>query len=442
MNSEHSGRAAKLTLNLNPIPGGIYASAWRSGVRPAEDFVHIRHYAELARIAERGKFDAFFMADTADFAVNSEYRTYRPIDPTVLLAYLAAVTERIGLIATVSSSYNTPYNHARRIMSLDHVSGGRAGWNIVVTAGDSMARNFSQDEALTKPERYARAEEFLQVTRELWRSWDDDALLADADTGRYVDVSKVRPINFKGAHFRVDGPLVIHRSPQGEPVILQAGGSPEGGELAAKYAHGVYTSQPTFEGALAYRQWLRERAAHYGRSPDVIKLLPGLITLIGSTEEEVQRRSNELLDLIPLEVALNNVVSRIPLSRDVLEEYLDKEAPWHLIPESEFESRGHGGALLRAGRSQRMTVRDLARVIASVEVHCSGKGTPEQVADKIEHWFRAGAVDGFNVMPAELPRGASDFVDQVVPLLQRRGLFRTEYEHDTLRGHLGLARHD
>ncbi|MFM0348184.1 NtaA/DmoA family FMN-dependent monooxygenase [Paraburkholderia sp. RL17-347-BIC-D] len=429
-------------LNLNPIPGGVYASAWRTGERPAASFVAIDHFAELARIAERGKFDALFLADGGYWSPKAEYQTFRPLDPTVVLSYVAAVTSKIGLIATASSSYNTPYNLARRILSLDHVSRGRAAWNIVVTAGDDAARNFSLDAALPKEERYARGKEFLEIVKALWLSWEPDALVADAENGRYVDGAKVHPINYVGEHFKVQGPLVTPPSVQGSPLIVQAGGSEAGTELAARFAHAVYSTQPFREDAFKYRAELRSRAQAQGRNPDAIKLIPGLITIVGSTEREAKERSEHLLSLIPLEVAIAELASRTLLPKDLFFAHLDSELPWDVIPQALLTGVGHTGSILRQARAEKLTGRQLALKNAAVEMHAVAVGSAEQIADKIQHWFETESVDGFNIMPAELPKGISDFVDHVVPILQDRGIFRREYEHDTLRGHYGLGLND
>ncbi|CUX67014.1 MULTISPECIES: NtaA/DmoA family FMN-dependent monooxygenase [Rhizobium/Agrobacterium group] len=431
-----------IILNLNMIPGGVYASAWRTGYRPAHSFASIEHFKELAEIAERGKLDALFLADGGYWSLKAEYQAYRHLDPVIVLTYLAALTSKIGLIVTASSSYNTPYNLARRILSLDHVSGGRAGWNIVVTAGDDAARNFSLDSALPKEERYKRATEFLEIVTALWRSWAPDALLADADSGRFVDGSKVHPINYNGEHFRVDGPMVTLPSTQGAPVIVQAGGSEAGTDLAARFCHVVYSTQPSYDGARAFRTELKKRAQDQGRNPDAIKLVPGLMTIVGANEKEARDRSDYLLSLIPQQVAIAELSARSLVPEQLLLDHLDKELPWDIIPESLLSGAGHGGSILRQAHEERLTVRQLAKRNSSVEMHATAVGSAEQVADKIQHWFETGAVDGFNIMPAELPKGASEFVDHVVPILQDRGIFRRDYEKKTLRGHYGLQTED
>lgn len=429
-------------LNLNPIPGGIFASGWRTGYRDPKSFITVDHYVELAKIAERGLFDALFLADTASWSPVAGFRTFRPLDPTVTLPFVAAHTSHIGLIATVSTTYNTPYNLARRLLTLDHVSGGRAAWNVVVTAGDDQARNYSLPAAPAKADRYARGREFVEVVRKLWNSWDEGAVVADPESGVYVDVSKVHAIDFKGEHFQVAGPLGIGPSPQHHPVFIQAGGSEGGTDLAGRFANAVYSTQPTQEGARAYREELRRRAAANGRNPDTIKLLPGLVTLIGSTEEEAKRHARELLDLIPVGPGLARLSTFVELPAAVLETGLDETLPWKDIPAEALEGVGHSATVLRTAKEKNFTVRDVLNEINSVREHATITGTPEQVADKIETWFKDGAVDGFNIMPAELPLGAEQFVDHVVPILQKRGLFRTEYAEKTLRGHYGLGEQD
>lgn len=435
-------QASHVILNLNPIPGGIYASGWRTGYRDPASFITVEHYVELAKIAERGHLDALFLADTASWSPVAGSRTFRPLDPTVSLPYIAAHTSHLGLIATVSTTYNTPYNLARRLLSLDHVSGGRAAWNVVVTAGDEQARNSSLPAAPPKQERYARAREFVEIVRQLWHSWEDGAIVADAESGVYIDATKVRPIHYQGDHFQVAGPLIVPPSPQHHPVIIQAGGSEGGTDLAGRYANAVYSTQPTQDGARAYREELRRRAAHHGRSPDTIKLLPGLVTIIGSTEEEAQRRARDLLERIPVSPGLARLSTFVELPPEVLATGLDEPLPWHQIPAEALNGVGHSATVLRTAKENHYTVRDILHEINSVREHATITGTPEQVANKIETWFRSGAVDGFNIMPAELPLGAEQFVDHVVPLLQQRGLFRTEYTTKTLRGHYGLSHHD
>jgi len=427
----------QMILNLNPMPGGFSNGGWRTGEREPLHYSSIAHFAEIAQIAERGKFDGYFLADFASWNSEGVNRPPRFLDPIVVLSYLAAVTSHIGLIATASTSYNTPYNTARRLMSLDHVSNGRFGWNVVVTAGDDAARNFSQEAALPKEERYARAQEFVDVVLALWESWEPDAIQADVESGVYTDAAKIHPIHHKGAHFRVDGPLVIARSPQDRPVLVQAGGSPMGTRLAARYANAVFTVQNDIEISRGYRTELREAVAAQNRDPDTVKLLPGVVTIIGRTQEEAKARAAYLIDQVPIDVRLNSLAHWLLLPREALGTDLDRELPWHLIPADAVNGHDHRATMLKTARDQCLTLRQLTS--QSSATHLAVTGSPEQVADTLQHWFESGAADGFNIMPAELPKGISDFVDLVVPILQRRGIYKTKYRNVTLRDrYLGI----
>ncbi|MEU6701025.1 LLM class flavin-dependent oxidoreductase [Pseudonocardia sp. NPDC046786] len=435
--------ARQLTLNLNLIPGGVFPGAWRDGGSAAGSgrrFSEIEHYIEVARIAERGKLDAVFLADTPVWRYRGAYRPFRGLEPTVALTAVAAATERIGLVATASTSYNDPYNLARRISTLDHVSGGRAAWNIVATTGDDVARNFNRSTALDHEDRYRRAEEFLQVAFKLWDSWEEDAFPGDRGTGVFVDEGRIHRIGHVGEHFQVDGPLNLPRSPQGRPVLVQAGSSERGIGLASRYADAVYTVQPTLEGAQAFRRKVRERAAGFGRDPELVKVLPGLITVVGDTETAAKARRRELADLHDRTFALNALALQVGVPAEALE--LDRELPWELVPEDGAlgSQQGHFAALVGTARRERLTVREILDRQGGGLTHVTAVGAPEQIADRIEEWFRAGASDGFNVMPAQLPSVAEDFVDGVVPILVRRGLFRSEYPGTTLRETYGLPR--
>jgi FMN-dependent oxidoreductase (nitrilotriacetate monooxygenase family) len=421
----------QIILNLNPMPGGFSAGGWRTGERPPEYYASIEHFAEVAEIAERGKFDGFFLADFTSWSTEGVHRPPRFLDPIVVLSYLSARTSHIGLIATASTSYNTPYNLARRLMSLDHVSDGRFGWNVVVTAGDDAARNFSLDAAPPKEARYARAKEFVDVVQALWASWDEDAVIADVDSGVYVDAAKVHAVDFAGEHFRIPGPLVTGRSPQGAPILVQAGGSPMGTTLAARYAHAVFTVQNDIDISRAYRRELRERVAEQGRDPDIVKLLPGVVTVVGRTEEEAHERAAYLTNLVPLDVRLGSLAHQLQLPLDALSGDIDGQLPWDLVPAEAMAGHDHRATLLKGARDRAQTIRQLIDQPSST--HLNVTGSPEQIADTLQHWFETGAADGFNIMPAELPKGVSDFVDLVVPILQRRGLFKREYRNVTLR---------
>ena len=427
----------RLHLNINALHAGFVPSAWRLPESDPRAFVDVQHYIKLARIAEAGKFDAIFLADNAAIVDQIHFRPITALEPTVLLASVAAATTHIGLVGTASTSYNEPYNIARRFATLDHVSGGRAGWNAVTTADLPSARNFGRDAVPDHAQRYARAQEFTEVVKALWDSWDDDAFVGDQATGRFVDTAHVQPIAHRGEHFAVQGPLNLPRSPQGHPVVVQAGGSADGRAFAARHAEAVFSASQTLEESQAYARDLKTRAAALGRGPDAVKVLPGLTTIIGATEAEAKRRRDELVELIPWDYSLTRLAGTLGIAPDRLQ--LDARLPDDLpLPGGGNGNHTFFHATLALARRERLTVRQLIRELAGGGGHRVVVGTPEQVADDIERWFLAGAADGFNLMPDALPHGLQAFVDGVVPLLQRRGIFRTGYSGRTLREHLGL----
>jgi FMN-dependent oxidoreductase (nitrilotriacetate monooxygenase family) len=428
-----------LHLNVNILHSGFVPSAWRLADADPLAFIDAAHYVHVAQIAEAAKFDAVFLADNASIADQIDFRPITALEPTVLLASIAAATTHIGLIGTASTSYNEPYNLARRFASLDHVSRGRAGWNIVTTADIGSARNFGRDAVPDHAQRYTRASEFADIVKALWDSWEDDALVADKASGRFIDVGKVHPIAHRGAHFSVQGPLNLPRSPQGHPVLVQAGGSPDGRELAARHAEAVFSASQSLEESAAYARELKARAQACGRGPDAIRVLPGLTTIVGATEAEALRRRDELVDMIPWTYSLNRLAGTLGVTADRLR--LDERLPGDLpLPANGNGNHTFFNATLAQARRHGYTARELIRALAGGGGHRVVVGTPEQIADDITHWFNAGAADGFNLMPDALPGGLQDFVDGVVPILRRRGLFRSEYEGSTLRDHLGLTR--
>ena len=427
----------QLHLNVNILHSGFSPAAWRmAGSDPRASF-DINHYINVARIAERGTFDAVFLADQAAISDRVDFRPLTSLEPTIVLALVAAHTTHIGLIATASTTYNEPYNIARRFATLDHASGGRVGWNIVTSADLPQSRNFGLEKPVEHQRRYERAAEFTTVVKALWDSWEDEAFIGDVETGRFVDPSRVHAIAHHGEHFSVHGPHNIPRPPQGHPVIVQAGGSDDGRQLAAEHAEAVFSASQSFDEALDYANDLKARAAHFGRPRESILVLAGLATIIGSTEIEARRRQEELRELIPLEYSLARLsgVLQIDPKRLKLDEPLPEDIP---LP----ADGGHTffrATLALAGR-ERLSVRDLIRALNGGTGHRTIVGTPEAIADDIEKWFRAGAADGFNLMPDVLPSGLEVFVDEVVPILRRRGIFRQDYAGRTLRDHFGLSR--
>jgi FMN-dependent oxidoreductase (nitrilotriacetate monooxygenase family) len=418
---------------------GHHEASWR--LLESNPFAHLdlAHWANLARIAERGTFDSVFLADAPALWGEVRHRPGGLLEPTVLLTALAMTTSRIGLIATASTSYNDPFNLARRFASLDHISGGRAGWNIVTTATKAAAQNFGLDEIPAHRERYRRAAEFTDVSIALWDSWEDGAELGDKAAGLYADPARIHPVDFAGEYFRVRGPLNVPRPPQGRPLLVQAGSSPDGREFAARYAEAVFTAQQTLADAQEFYADLKRRARRLGRDPGQVKILPGLVPVIGSTEAEARALEEELEELIIPDHGLAHLAQVLEVPADTLR--LDRP-----LPDAVYERPPVQGAQSRyqlivdLARRDRLTVRQLIGRLGGGRGHRTFAGTPEQVAGTIEEWSAAGAADGFNVMPAALPSGLETFVEHVIPILRQRGLCRTEYTGQTLREHYGLPR--
>lgn len=427
----------KLHLNVNILNSGFLGSAWRHPSSDPRAIYDVNHYVRTAQIAERGLLDAIFLADTPVLKDNPARRPYQALEPTIILAAIAAQTNHIGLIATVSTTYNDPYNIARRFGTLDHVSDGRIGVNLVTTADRDTAANFSQEVHPEHGARYTRAGEFATVLKKLWNSWEEEAFVGDKASARFVNTAAVHAINHQGQHFSVKGPLTFPRGPQGHPVIVQAGGSDEGRRLAAQHAEVVFSVAQTIEDGVAFVQDIRARAATFGRDPSELVFLPGLATVIGGTEAEAKARHEELLELLPLDYSLGRLAEGLGLPVEALE--VDGYLPEDLVRPA-GASHSMFDSITKLAQRDKLTVRQLARRLAGGTGHRLLVGTPEQVADSIEEWFRAGAADGFNLMADVIPSGVEAIVDHVVPELQRRGLFRTEYAGDTLRDRLGLSR--
>jgi FMN-dependent oxidoreductase (nitrilotriacetate monooxygenase family) len=431
--------ARQLHLNAFLMSTGHHEASWRLPESDPHAGTDIAHFIRLAQTAERGTFDSIFFADSPVLWGNVGKRPTSALEPTVLLAALAVATERIGLIATASTSYNSPYNLARRFASIDHISGGRVGWNVVTTAGADAARNFGLNAQPLHDDRYARAAEFLDVVTKLWDSWDDAAILANKTDGVWGDNDLVRPAAHVGRYFSVQGALDIPRSPQGRPLIVQAGSSENGKDLAARYAEAVFTAQQTLAEATAFYTDLKARTAAAGRDPEAIKILPGIVPVIGATETEALQRERELDELIKPEYARNELAAQLGLAPADLP--LDGHLPDALPGEDAIEgAKSRYTLIVDLARRENLTVRELIGRLGGGRGHRTVAGTPDQIADAIQTWFEAGAADGFNIMPATLPGGLDDFVDHVVPILRARGLFRAEYERSTLRGHYGLER--
>ncbi|MFF3738992.1 LLM class flavin-dependent oxidoreductase [Streptomyces sp. NPDC002566] len=430
----------RLHLNAFLMNTGHHEASWRLPESDPYAHVELGHYVRLARTAERGTFDSLFLADGPQLWGDIAQRPAGALEPLTLLTALATATEHIGLIATASTSYNSPYNLARKFASLDIISGGRAGWNIVTTAGAEAARNFGLDAEPAHAERYARAAEFLDVALKLWDSWEDDAIVADKAAGVWGDDAKIHPPRHKGRYFSVEGALNVPRSPQGHPLLVQAGSSQDGKAFAARYAEAVFTAQQTIEDARAFYAGLKSLTAAAGRDPEHIKVLPGIVPVLGSTQAEAEANERLLEDHIVHEHGVRRLEQLLQLEPGTLE--LDAELPAGLPSEDAVEGAKSRYTLVVAlARRERLTVRQLIGRLGGGRGHLTVAGTPEQVADTIETWFTQGAADGFNIMPAVLPSGLEAFVDHVVPILRARGLLRTEYGgRSTLRERYGLPR--
>ncbi|MFF4803804.1 LLM class flavin-dependent oxidoreductase [Streptomyces sp. NPDC001351] len=430
--------ARRLTLGALVHGSGGHIAGWRHPDARPDGQLDFAFHADLARTLERGRFDALFVADVVALwghQLDSLSRTGRAehFEPLTLLAALSLVTEHIGLAATATTTYNHPFHIARKFASLDHISGGRAGWNVVTSVVPLEAANFGYDRHLEHELRYRRADEFVQVVKALWDSFDDEAVVRDKATGRYYDPAGLHTPHHRGEHFAVRGPLNISRPPQGHPVVFQAGSSKTGKEFAARHGEVLFTTQHELGAAQAFYADIKARAAAHGRDPAHVLVWPGLSPLVAPTEAEARRRLTELQDLIHDDVARRLVQDNIG-DLDLTDHPVDGPLPD--IPETN-RSTSRRDLLLKLAHDEKLTIRHLAHRFAAGSAVA---GTPEQIADHIETWFRSYAADGFNISFPYLPGPAEDFVDQVVPLLQQRGLLRTEYEGSTLRENLGLPR--
>jgi len=427
-------------IHLNAFLMGVghHEAAWRHPRTEAHRVLDVEHFRELARIAERGRLDSVFLADGLAVGPRIEHNTQAVFEPLTLLSAMAVATDHIGLIATASTGYNAPFHLARTFASLDHISGGRAGWNIVTSGGDDEARNFGYDRVPDHAGRYARAAEFVDVALSLWDSWEDDAVELDVASGRFADPAKVHEIDHRGERFTVRGPLNTPRSVQGRPLLVQAGSSESGKDFAARFAEAVFTAQRTLAEGRAFYRDLKARVVAAGRDPRSLKVLPGIVPFIGGTEQEARDLEREFTELISPAYSLRQLSRMVGV--DLTEHALDSPLP-PLPPIEEIQGNKSRFQLVKdLAVNENLTVRQLIAKLGGGRGHRRFAGTPEQVADQIQLWVRSGAVDGFNVMPPYLPGGLEDFTDHVVPILQARGLFRTDYDATTLRGHYGLDR--
>ncbi|MBL0898656.1 MAG: LLM class flavin-dependent oxidoreductase [Reyranella sp.] len=430
----------QLRLGAFMRPVSIHTAAWRyPGGTPDANF-NLKALVKYAQTLERGKFDAFFMADhlavlNMPMEALKRSATVTSFDPLTLLPALAMATKHLGLIATASTTFEPAYTIARRFASLDHISEGRAGWNLVTTSNPDAALNFGMDDQMPHAERYARAREFFDVVTGLWDSWADDAFIRDVESGVYFNPARMHVLDHKGKYLKVRGPLNIARPVQGWPVVVQAGASDAGRQLAAETAEMVFAAGGPIESAQEFYADVKGRAAKIGRNPDHIKILPGAFVVVGDTLEEAREKRLRLDSLVSYDSGIAAV--SIALGIDARKLDPDKPLPDD-IPETQASKSGRD-RVIELGRRENLTVRQIAGRLGGYG-GLGMVGTPRIIADQMEEWLLTNACDGFNVMFPYLPGGLDDFVDKVVPELQRRGIFRTEYEGTTLRENLGLPR--
>lgn len=438
MTQTNSSRRLHLGAFMRPI--SIHTGAWRyPGAFPDANF-NFQHIVRFTKKLEQGKFDAFFMADhlallNMPMEALKRSATVTSFEPMTLLSALAAVTDHIGLIATGSTTYDAPYHVARRFASLDHISGGRAAWNVVTTSNPDASMNFGHNEQMEHDERYRRAREFYDVVTGLWDSFDDDAFPRDIGSGVFTDPDKLHVLDHKGDYFDVRGPLNIARPVQGWPVIVQAGASEAGRQLAAETAEAIFASVRTLQDGQAFYSDIKTRMQKIGRNPDHMKVLPGCLVVVGDTDEEARQKRLLLDSKVHYESAIASL--SIALGVDASEFDPDGPLPSN-IPQTNTSHSGRERAMKLAAE-EGLTVRQLAQRFGGYS-GLALVGTPQTIADQMEEWLMERGCDGFNVMFPYLPMGLDDFVDRVVPELQRRGIFRTEYEGSTLRENLGLPR--
>lgn len=429
----------ELHLNAFLMDTGHHEASWRLPESDALAALDPRHYVRLAQLAEAAKFDSIFFADGQAAIGTGEFRASGQLEPLTLLTAVAGATSRIGLIATASTTYNDPFSLARRFATVDHVSGGRAGWNIVTSATEEEAANFSLADRPLHATRYERADEFLDVATKLWDSWGDDHAVGDKAAGVWGDPARLRRIDHVGTHFRVAGPLNVPRPVQGHPLLVQAGASPDGRAFAAKHAEAIFVAHQTLEQAQEFYADIKGQVAAAGRNPDHVVVLPGLVPIIGSTEAEATALAQQLDDLRIAGYGLRQLAQYLEVPESELP--LDEPLPRYVVEQERregFDSRAK--LVIDLAEREGLTVRQLLGRLGGGRGHHVLIGTPEQVADHIETWFTQGAADGFNIMGAALPSGLEVFIETVLPILRSRGLFRTEYAGTTLREHYGLPR--
>jgi len=426
-------RKLKLGSIIHGVGGNI--SGWRHPEVQVDASVSLDFYKERAQKSEEGKFDFVFIADGLYINEQSIPHFLNRLEPVTILSALAAVTSRIGLVGTISTSYSEPFTVSRQLGSLDQISGGRAGWNIVTSPLEKTALNYNKtiEEHPNHPTRYKIASEYLEVTKGLWDSWEDDAFIRNKETGQFFDPEKLHRLNHKGEYFSVQGPLNIGRSKQGQPVIFQAGSSEDGKSFAAKEADAIFAIHKSLEQAQEFYRDIKSRAIAFGRNPDEVVIMPGIGPIIGKTDEEAEQKYHEIASLVTIDQALV-YLGRYFEHHDFSQYPLDEPFPdVGTLGGNSFKS---GTDLIKkSAKEQNLSLRQVA--LREATPRTPFIGTPEKVADLIQEWYEGKGADGF-IIQTDLPSGFTDFVDLVVPILQERGVFRTEYEADTLRGNLGI----
>ncbi|MCJ0912666.1 LLM class flavin-dependent oxidoreductase [Mammaliicoccus sciuri] len=415
---------------------GHHVASWRHEKAIEKGPMDLNHLINTAQLAEKGLFDLVFLADSLFVSESSHPNILSRFEPFTLLSVLSTATTNIGLAATASTTYSEPFHIARQFSSLDHLSHGRAAWNIVTSSITSTAENFNGTKLMEHELRYERANEFVEVTNKLWRSWDKGALVRDKETGEFIDASKLHTIDHEGKHFKVRGPLNIERSPQGRPLLIQAGSSPTGTDLASKVADVIFTAQTQIEDAQNFYKQLKEKVSKQNRNPEEVYIMPGLFPILGDTEEEAHQNYQEIQDLILPEVGLSILapyVGNIDLSQyDLDTKFADLDLSTGNGVQSRFE------IILKEAIKDDLTLEEVYKKVAGSRGHHIFVGTPEQLADKMEEWFKSSAADGFNIMPPILPSQFELFINNVIPILQERNLYKEAYSEGTLRQKLGL----
>ncbi len=426
-------RKIKFGAIIHGVGGNI--SGWRHPKVRTNQSVNLDFYKQQALKAEEGKFDLVFIADGLYINEKSIPHFLNRFEPITILSALATVTSRIGLVGTVSTSYSEPFTVARQFASLDHISGGRAGWNVVTTPLEKTALNYNKtiEEHPDHEKRYRIADEYLEVTKGLWDSWDDDAFVGDKENDIFFDPTKVHPLNHKGEFFSVAGPLNIGRSKQGQPVIFQAGSSKSGKSFAAKESDAIFTMANTLEQAQEFYQDVKQQIADFGKNPDEVVIMPGLSPIVGDTEEEAEQKYQEIANLVSIEKALD-YLGRYFDHHDFSQYPVDEPFP-ELGDVGANSFRSHTERIKREAKEQNLTLRQVA--LREATPRSPFIGTPEKIADLIQEWFEKRGADGF-IVHSLLPDSLDEFVDKVIPILQKLGIYREDYEADTLRGNLGL----